>query len=208
VRSLLLVEDDPRFASSVAAALRTTGRESAQVTIAGGVAEALSLVGKQRFDLSLVDLGLPDGSGTELIARLARAVPPVPALAFTVFDDREQVMATIRAGAVGYLLKEEPVERVFSLIEECLDGNTPVSSRVARYLFDLCRPLEPSSTLTAREADVLDYVARGLTYAECATALGLSLGTVQTHIKAIYRKLDVSSKAEAAAWVTRQRSSS
>lgn len=204
MQSILLVDGDSRFAARVATVLRSASEGETRVAIAGSVAEALAAVGAQRFDLAIVDLGLPDSSGIELIARLAGGNPPVSALAFTLLDDRKTVVATIRAGAVGYLLKEEPLDRVVSLIQECLEGGTPVSSRVARYLFELFRRPPPNTVLTAREGEVLDCVVRGLTYPECAAALGLSLGTVQTHIKAIYRKLNVGTKAEAAAWATRQ----
>lgn len=193
MHSLLLVEDDARFAVPVCRVLESRGWRTAHVTTAAG---ALALPGP--FDLALVDLGLPDQSGIDLIATFTRR--GLRALAFTVFDAKPQVEGAIRAGAVGYLLKGEPLERVLGQIDECLDGGMPVSSRVARHLFEALRPQSPAAQLTTRESDVLACLMRGDSYQHCADTLGIGLGTVQTHVKNLYRKLDVSSRSEAIAW--------
>lgn len=200
---ILLVEDDPELASGFARALGARSRGAWQVEHAPSVATGRGLARSRTFDLAIVDLGLPDGSGIDLIRELATG--PLRAVAFTIFDDRERVLGALRAGAVGYLLKDEPVDRVVTQVEECLDGHFPVSSRVARYLLELCRPPDLESPLTAREKDVLGCLERGDSYAECARSLGITLGTVQTHVKSLYRKLEVSSRAEATAWAARQR---
>lgn len=203
--SLLLIEDDLRLAPQVAQALERVAAGELRVTVANDGASGIAAARAGAFDLALVDLGLPDQPGLKVIEQLSSLVPPVPALVFTVFDDREQVLSAAAAGAVGYVLKEEPVERVLAWIRDCLAGHMAVSSRVAKHLFALCRPADTNVSLTAREREVLDCVTRGLTYAESARALGVGIGTIQTHIKSLYRKLDVSSKAEAAAWATRHR---
>ncbi|MDF3067758.1 MAG: response regulator transcription factor [Polyangiaceae bacterium] len=201
--SILLVEDDAALASGFARALGARSAGAWQVQHAASISAGKTLARSARFDLAIVDLGLPDGSGIDLIRELA--VSPTRAVAFTIFDDRERVLGALRSGAVGYLLKDEPVERVVTQVEECLDGHFPVSSRVARYLLELCRPAELESPLTAREHDVLGCLERGDSYAECARRLGITLGTVQTHVKSLYRKLEVSSRAEATAWASRHR---
>ena len=193
MRSLLLVEDDARFARSVCRVLEAQGWQTTHVTTA---ADALQSTGA--YTLAVVDLGLPDRSGIELIAALAAR--GLRALAFTAFDGKTQVEGAIRAGAVGYLLKGEPLERVLVQLDECLDGGTPVSSRVARHLFEALRPQAAQPQLTARENDVLVCLMRGDSYQHCADVLGIGLGTVQTHVKNLYRKLDVSSRSEAIAW--------
>lgn len=200
---ILLVEDDHALASGFMRALGSRSAGAWQVQHAASVAAGRSLRPSGSFDLAIVDLGLPDGSGIELIRELS--TERLRAVAFTIFDDRERVLGALRAGAIGYLLKDEPVERVITQVEECLDGHFPVSSRVARYLVELCRPAELESPLTAREQDVLGCLERGDSYAECAKRLGITLGTVQTHVKSLYRKLEVSSRAEATAWAARQR---
>lgn len=198
MRSLLLVEDDARFAVSVRRVLEARGFRTAH---AATVAAALAMPG--HFDLALVDLGLPDQSGIELIAALVRR--GLRALAFTAFDDKPQVEGAIRAGAVGYLLKGEPLERVLDQIDECLEGGMPVSSRVSRHLFEALYPRSPAAQLTERESDVLACLQRGDSYQRCADTLGIGLGTVQTHVKNLYRKLDVSSRSEAIAWAHKHR---
>jgi len=203
VPRILLVEDDPALASGFARALGARSGGSWKVEHGASVAEGRALARSASFALAIVDLGLPDGSGIELIRELAPG--PTRAVAFTIFDDRERVLGALRAGAVGYLLKDEAVERVVAQVEECLDGHFPVSSRVARYLLELCRPASLTSPLTAREQDVLGCLERGHSYAECARSLGITLGTVQTHVKSLYRKLEVSTRAEATAWAARQR---
>lgn len=200
---ILLVEDDHALASGFMRALGARSGGAWQVQHAASRAEGRELGLGGSVELAIVDIGLPDGSGIDLIRELSTA--RVRAVAFTIFDDRERVLGALRAGAVGYLLKDEPVERVITQIEECLDGHFPVSSRVAGYLIALCAPDELANPLTAREEDVLECIARGDSYAECAKRLGITLGTVQTHVKSLYRKLEVSSRAEATAWAARQR---
>jgi DNA-binding NarL/FixJ family response regulator len=197
--SILLVEDDAALAAAVARALEKA--RGFTVRTIGTVAGALG--DRAPADLAIVDLGLPDGDGATVIGALrARGIRSV---AFTIFDDRDHVLASVRAGAVGYLLKEEPIDRLLVQLDECLDGATPVSSRVARHLFELVRAEESDVELTGREEDLLVCLRRGETYEECATSLGVRIGTVQTHVKKLYRKLDVTTKAEAAAWATRHR---
>jgi DNA-binding NarL/FixJ family response regulator len=203
VPRILLVEDDPKLANGFLRAVEARTGGAWRITAAESLATAKVRVRAEAFDLAIVDLGLPDGSGIELIRELGAG--PTRAAAFTIFDDRERVLGALRAGAIGYLLKDEPVDRVLQQVQECLDGHFPVSSRVARYLLELCRPALVTSPLTAREQDVLGALERGDTYAECAERLGISLGTVQTHVKSLYRKLEVSSRTEAAAWAARQR---
>jgi DNA-binding NarL/FixJ family response regulator len=166
---------------------------------------AAALEAPAGYDLAIVDLGLPDRDGTAVIAELARRTPSLRAVAFTLFDDRATVLGAVDAGAVGYILKEEPLERVVTQLEECLDGGTPISSRVARYLFELGRVAPSHTALTHREEELLACLSRGYTYDECAASLGVKLGTVQSHVKNLYRKLEVTTKTEAAAWATRHR---
>jgi DNA-binding NarL/FixJ family response regulator len=203
---ILLIEDDKHVASAVAKALESATSSRWQVRHVATAHEALraveNAVGQEAFDVAIVDLGLPDGPGVDLIRAFSQREPPLPALAFTIFDDRAHVLEVVRAGARGYLLKEDSIQRLHEYINECLDGQTPVSSRVAGFLFELCKP-EPGVVLTPREQDVLQGLARGLSYAECARKLEVSVGTVQTHVKNLYRKLDVTTRSGAAAWAKR-----
>lgn len=200
--ALLLVEDDVPFATAVGQVLRRA-RADWSLEHAATLADARERVAARAFDLVIVDLDLPDGPGTRLVSELSRLTPPLRAAVFTIFDDRDHVLGAVRAGAVGYLLKEEPPARLVGQIAECLDGQQPLSSRITAHLFGLCRTHESDVQLTPRERDVLEQLRAGATYAECALALEVGVGTVQTHVKSLYRKLDVSSKTEAAAWAAR-----
>lgn len=199
---ILLVEDDSNIASGVSKALHVASASSWQVLHAPTVADARRVVESTELDLAIVDLGLPDVPGVDLIRELALRAPPLRAIAFTIFDDRKRVLDVVRAGARGYVLKEDSMPRLYEHICECLDGHVPVSSRVAGFLFDLCKA-GPEVELTPRERDVLACLAEGCSYAECARRLEMGVGTVQTHVKNLYRKLDVTKRSEAAAWAKR-----
>lgn len=200
---LLLVEDDIQLGASVARALERASGGLWSVTHAASGAAARRVIEKDSFALAVVDLGLPDEPGTQLIASFAGRPSPLPAVAFTIFDDRKRVLEAVRAGAVGYLLKGDSVEHLVAHLRECMDGQMPVSSRIARHLFEHCRLEGVKVELTPRERDVLESLGSGESYADCAAKLHLSLGTVQTHVKSLYRKLNITTKSEAAAWARR-----
>lgn len=151
--------------------------------------------------LLIVDLGLPDGSGLDLVRRAADPALDCVVVVATVFDTDEQLLAAFKAGAMGYLLKEGDAEAVASLLRRIDSGEPPLSPSIARRLLDHFRaPAEPPSgaALTRRESDTLRLIARGLTVAEAAAELGLKPQTVAGYVKVIYQKLDIGSRAEAA----------
>lgn len=152
--------------------------------------------------LALIDLGLPDGSGVELIGQLA----PQGTLCVvaTVFDDDAHLFPALRAGAQGYVLKDQSTEDLASMLEGIAEGRPPLSPSIARRLLRHFQPMpmtaptdEPAPSLTMRETDVLRLVAKGISVAEAADLLELSRHTVAGYLKDIYRKLSVSSRAEA-----------
>lgn len=197
---VVLVEDDPDTRYYLAQAIRDqVGLElladcpdlqSARVVLAAGAPDVL-----------LTDLALPDGDGVDLIREFKRADPRCECMVISVFGSEARVVAAIEAGATGYLLKDEPVERVGEAILSLVQGGSPMSPGIARHILNRLNPAAPSSqqpvNLTDRELAVLSALARGFTYSEIAAQLGLSTHTVATHIKNIYRKLEVSSRAEA-----------
>jgi DNA-binding NarL/FixJ family response regulator len=197
---VLLVEDEPQIRKSVDELLR---RDPAiETVVAARGRDALAHATRAAPDVALVDLGLPDLPGIEVIAALRRIAPASTAVVLTVFDDASTILAALRAGARGYLLKSTPPERVVPSLREARAGGMPlapaVASLVVEHLLRGEAVVAEEEPLTARETELLGLLARGATYAECATALGIGVGTVQGYVKSIYGKLDVSSKAEAA----------
>ena len=158
---------------------------------------------RQDIDVLLIDLGLPGMSGCSAMRAVADKAPTVRMLALTAFDDEHTVFDAMRAGAFGYLLKDEPTERLVRAIEEAADGAHPVSSRVAGFLIAHARQGNAPVTLSDREEELARALAQGLSYAESAAQMGIALGTVQDYVKRIYRKLNVNSKKEMRQWVER-----
>ncbi|MEN9437190.1 MAG: hypothetical protein RIR09_1845 [Pseudomonadota bacterium] len=219
---VLIVEDDPItrefFARSVAAC--------AALVLVGAVAsvhEALAVLDAQggQVDVLLTDLGLPDGSGLDVIRHALRCNPTLEPLVVSMFGDDENVLAAIEAGALGYIHKDSTPEDVAQAILDMRAGASPISPMIARRVLAKYRvqasnvpvalvntaqaateniaidAASADSLLTPREQQVLSLVARGFSYAEIARLEGLSVHTVQTHIKRLYAKLSVHSKTEA-----------
>lgn len=171
----------------------------------GTVSDARHHLERAHVDLLLTDLGLPDGSGLDVIRSCRRLAPDADIMVITLSSEEEQVLACIEAGASGYVLKESGHDRILQSIVEMRAGGSPISPLIARKVLARMRrhapdvPADPPghASLTRRESAILELIARGGTYANVAQALGLSVGTVQTHIKHIYAKLSVHSRTEA-----------
>lgn len=151
-------------------------------------------------DIALIDLGLPDGSGVEIIERLQRLSPHTLCIVASIYDDDGHVFPALRAGARGYLLKDMPVAHIVEALTGIAAGEPPLSPAIARRMLAFFQPSTErvDAPLTAREAEVLRFIAKGMTQAETGQLLGISLHTVAGYVKDIYRKLNVSSRAEAA----------
>jgi len=171
------------------------------ISCVSNLAEARAWLGANTApDIALIDLGLPDGSGVGLIAELHRASPNTYCVVASIFDDDKHLFPALRAGAQGYLLKDQPQAQIIELLKGIAEGRPPLSPAVARKMLGFFQPAaEPGQKqLTERETDVLRCIAKGLTLPETAQMLGLSPHTVSGYVKEIYRKIDVSSRAEAA----------
>jgi DNA-binding NarL/FixJ family response regulator len=152
------------------------------------------------FEVGLIDLGLPDIAGEELIQELGRRCPGVPLVAFTVRADDAALFGALRAGAAGYLLKDASTAELEAALALASGGGSPLSPGISRRVvssFQPSRALQSSFGLSPREADVLDVLGSGASYRQVGRELGISEGTVQTYVKKIYEKLGVHSKAEA-----------
>jgi len=199
---VVLVEDDASLAEAMKALLE---KASPRIEVAGvfhGAQAALEMLPSLKFEVALIDLHLPDGSGIDVVRGVRVIQPEAHPVVMTVFEDPKTVFAAIRAGAHGYLLKGGTPEQLVTSVREAAAGGAPMSPRVARYVLDAVKSMpqaEISEELTVREREVLALLCEGHTYREVATAMTLQLGTVQTYVKSIYRKLEVGSKAELAA---------
>jgi two-component system, NarL family, nitrate/nitrite response regulator NarL len=195
---VLLVEDDSGTRQALQAGLAVAGLDVIAAFHRGE--PAIEAVTTLRPDVALVDLGLPGMSGVECLRGLRDRLPDLPVLVHTVFEDPAIIVQAIEAGATGYLLKGAPLDEVCNALQQVCDGLSPISPAVARHL--LARVRDPQEKperpqLSTRELEVLELLVRGHAYADVAGALGLKLPTVQTHVRSIYRKLEVASKAEA-----------
>ena len=172
-----------------------------QVSGACSVGEALDkLADAPPPALALLDLGLPDGSGIEVIEWFNRHAPQTICIVASIFDDDGHIFPALRAGAHGYLLKDQPRSSIVQALTGIVTGQPPLSPAIARKVlshFHAPRP-QPCDMLTPREQEVLSIIAKGMTMAETASLLGLSLNTIAGYVKEIYLKLNVSSRAEAA----------
>jgi DNA-binding NarL/FixJ family response regulator len=209
--SIIIVEDEPEFRRRFAQIIENepTMRLSG---VAANKREAQALIDREDFDVMLIDLGLPDGTGIDLIRNVSQRKPDVDIMVVTVFGDEQHVVSSIEAGATGYILKDSTPADVISCIRLLRAGGSPVSPVVARSVLRAIRsrmggntgqtlPPRASSSdnnpLSARETEILQLLAKGMSFNEIGEILGISPHTVTAHIKKIYRKLAVHSRGEA-----------
>ena len=223
---VLIVEDDPQMRAFFAASVRRSGQLELVCSV-GSVSEAKALLDDdgQTVHVLLTDLGLPDGSGLEVIRHARLRHPDCEALVISMFGDEDNVLASIEAGALGYIHKDAAPDDIATTILEMKAGASPISPMIARRVLSKYLSLQSNSVvapvyvqshaikkevidankglLSRREQEVLELVARGFSYSEIADQKNLSVHTIQTHIKSLYGKLEVHSKMEAVVEATR-----
>jgi DNA-binding NarL/FixJ family response regulator len=164
--------------------------------------QAQECIAAEGFDLALIDIGLPDGSGLDLVPALRARDRKVMIVVATVMGDDGSIVTALSAGADGYLLKDSPAELFVAQLRQLHSGNPALSPSVARRIMShfasTACVADAEAELTPRETEVLSLIARGLRNAEVAAALGLTLHTVAGYVKSVYAKLGISSRAEAA----------
>lgn len=199
MHTVLLVEDNKETREILVGILQDAF-ESVGITQASTLRQARARLERQSFNLALVDISLPDGSGIDLVAQISRTMSQVYVVIMTIFDDDRHLFAALQAGAHGYLLKERPKHELVSHLQGIIKGQPPLSPAVARRIlqhFHLqTRPVSRHA-LTGRESEVLILLAKGLTCKELASMLSISPHTTADHVKNIYRKLNINTRAEA-----------
>lgn len=174
----------------------------AKVVTAPDMRTALGLLTQEeRFDLALIDLGLPDGSGLDVLRALKAKSSETLCCVATILGNDASVVAALAAGADGYLLKDQTSALLVRQIRQMLDGVPALSPAIARRIMTHFRntgPVADEADLTPREREVLGHIGKGLRNQEVASLLGIGTNTVAAHIKAVYSKLGISSRAEAA----------
>ncbi len=167
------------------------------------LAAARQALQQQRFNLAIIDINLPDGSGIELVREIDATTPETYCVMATIYDDDDHLFSALQAGAQGYLLKEQPQQELLTRMQGILRGEPPLSPAVARRVLRHFRRrveskiIDEQSNLSARETEVLTLIAKGLNRNEIAALLGITGNTTAGYIKSIYQKLNVSSRAEA-----------
>lgn len=199
LKTILLIEDFEDIRQWLAGLLGEAFGE-VDITEAATVAQAYALLDTRIFDLVVVDLNLPDGNGVDILQRITSRKLPSLCIVATAYDDDEHLLPALNAGADGYLLKDQQGEQLIHDLLGILNGAPPLSPPIARRIMKLAKqdPVQVLSvSLTSREEEVLTYIAKGFNRAEIAQSLGISAHTIATHIRTIYSKLDISSRAEA-----------
>jgi len=195
-----LVEDDPQVREGLMSLINSAPGFHCAAACASAE-EALKRLPPLSPEVVLMDIHLPGMSGIECIRRLKQQQPQMQITMLTVFEDHERIFQSLTAGASGYLLKQTPPAKLLEAISDLHRGGSPMSAQIARRVVETFqRPAAPEvseANLTAREQEILRFLAKGYLYKEIADQLGLSVETVRTHLHRIYDKLHVRSRTEA-----------
>ena len=195
---VLLIDDHPLFRQGIRLALEGDG-EFRIAAEAATVADAKAAAG-DRFDVAVVDISLPDGSGIDLISWLRHEYPNLPILVMSMHDSAEFVRNAFRCGATGYLTKGSSASELTDALRTVADGGIYADADIARIVLaagtEAAASANPLDRLTAREREVAEALSRGLTAAEVGDTLGISVKTVEAHRGNVYRKLGIRNVAE------------
>lgn len=202
---IVLVEDNPAFQSLIERVVaRMRPRPALECCRTGGDALSWFADPRHTLDLALIDLGLPDMSGVDVIRAIRRRFEEVPILVVSVLSSERNVLEAIRAGARGYVLKDDSEETLAHAIGQVLQGNYPITPALARHLFRLAESSsaaghDDATGLSPKEIELLRLIARGCSYSEASERMGVAISTVQFHIRNLYRKLEVNTRMQAVA---------
>ncbi len=210
MKRILILEDQPDGVLLLTQAVEKSFGE-VDLFVASSLAEVQGL-SERVFDFALVDLRLPDGLSIDWLAGFKQRQPSAVAIVTSLYDDDDLVFSALRAGADGYLLKGDGAEKLATSLMKAIEGEPPISPAIARKLMQQMRVGLPASEvakapveyLTSREKEVLTLIGGGMMIKQVAVQLGIGYHTVNDNIKAIYRKLNIHTRAEAAAEAARR----
>jgi DNA-binding NarL/FixJ family response regulator len=197
---LILIAEDIPEAAVLMSRVATAAFPDGEIKQVGDVTTALQTISFFRPSVALIDLSLPDGNGVQIIEALYQRNPKCMIVVATIFDDDAHLFPALQAGAQGYLLKSEPEDLLITKLQGMAAGQPPLSAAIARRLLGFFQnhPSSGEEQLTPREQEVLALLARGMRINALADQLHISRHTAGDHVKNIYRKLNISSRAEAA----------
>ncbi len=203
INRILIVEDEQNTLKWLAEAVQEAFAPE-EVFLAESVSGAKTHIRKP-LDLLLVDMNLPDGSGIDVLRLINQLDQPPTGIVVTIYDDDDSIFPALQAGASGYLLKDLPKPEFIQTIAGIVEGRPPLSPSIARRLIRHFAQLDAKDTanITPREEEVLRLIGKGMQAKKIALLLSISEHTVREYTKNIYRKLNISSRAEAAAWAVK-----
>ena len=197
---IAIVEDDRGLRESLAALINNAPRLHC-IADYGTAETALAGIPKVQPLAALVDINLPGMSGIELVSQLKAKMPKLQLMMITMYEDCDQIFASLQAGATGYLLKRSQPAEIIQAVEQLITGGSPMSPEIARkvvtFFHKTPAPKSEVDQLTKRETEILAQLAQGYMYKEIADNMGIGMETVRTHLQHIYGKLQVHSRTEA-----------
>lgn len=200
IDSIAIIEDDEKVRNYLAEQIQLH-IDVKELRLFGDAETALIELTSEPVEIALFDVNLPGMSGIDCIQRLKMLHPKMQMMVLTVYDNNDNVFSALKAGAVSYLLKSTPPEKVIEAIEEVYKGGSPISSQIARKVIEAFAVKEKTNNyfqdLSRREQEILEQLSKGYRYKEIADKLYVSIETVRTHIRNIYEKLHVNNRAEA-----------
>jgi len=205
-QSVLIVEDHHDAAKVLSQVVELTFPD-AKLLICANFKTSMEQLSKHRFDVALIDIGLPDGNGVDLIKYINEQKHATLCIVTTIFDDEEHLFDALQSGASGYLLKGHSQEELHVYLKEAISGRPALSPRIAQlmlgYFHQQRKVVKEDQSdldnLTAREREVLTFISKGCQVKEVSRLLGISTNTVKHHVKSLYDKLNVHNRAEATA---------
>ena len=199
-KKILLLEDQKEFRTWISSILGDIFPQH-EIICAASIDCATELVDANEFSIAILDICLPDGSGISILKHIKQSQPTTLCIMSTIFDDHKNIFSALQAGADGYIIKGDSRDAFKNSLERITKGEPPLSPAVARMIMGYFKQNQPVNTehnLSERQVEILTMIAQGMNSREVANELGLSIYTIMDHIKKLYEKLSITSRAEAA----------